>query len=153
MMNEVKSSSLKCHVTIWCPQQSFGVGLEVSGCHSHHSVLTRAAGVWSGMQPGNNIILFIIILYLFSISLLFGACVCVCVCLCVSFFWGRGAESSINILHHSTRGPGSSLGIVSDYGLDSPGSNPGGDEIFRPSGPVLGPTQPPVQWVLGLSGG
>ena len=25
-----------------------------------------------------------------------------------------------------------------------PGLNPGGDEIFRPSRPVLGPTQPPV---------
>jgi len=31
------------------------------------------------------------------------------------------------------------------YGLDGPGSNPGGDEIFRPSGGALGPTQPPVQ--------
>ena len=28
--------------------------------------------------------------------------------------------------------PGSSVGIVTDYGLDGPGSNPGGDEIFRP---------------------
>ena len=28
-------------------------------------------------------------------------------------------------------GPGSSVGIATDYGLDSPGSNPGGDEIFR----------------------
>jgi len=38
-------------------------------------------------------------------------------------------------------------GIATEYGLDGPGSNPGGDEIFRPSRPVLGPTQPPVQWV------
>ena len=28
---------------------------------------------------------------------------------------------------------GSSVGIATDYGLDGPGSNPGGDQIFRPS--------------------
>ena len=28
--------------------------------------------------------------------------------------------------------PGSSVGITTDYGLDGPGSNNGGDEIFRP---------------------
>ena len=50
-------------------------------------------------------------------------------------------------------GPGSSVGIATDYGLDGPGSNPGGDEIFRLSRPALGPTQPPVQWVPRLSGG
>ena len=38
------------------------------------------------------------------------------------------------------RGPGSSVGIATDYGLVGPGSNPGGDEIFRPSEPTLGPT-------------
>jgi len=48
-------------------------------------------------------------------------------------------------------GPGSSVGIVTGYGLDGPGSNPGGDEIFRTSRPALGPTQPPVQWAPGLS--
>jgi len=43
------------------------------------------------------------------------------------------------------RGSGSSVGIATDYGLDGPGSNPGGDETFHLSRPALGPTQPPVQ--------
>jgi len=50
-------------------------------------------------------------------------------------------------------GAGSSFGIATDYGLDGPGSNPGGDEIFRPSRPALGLKQPPLQWVPGLSRG
>ena len=59
--------------------------------------------------------------------------ICVCVCVYV--------------------GGGSSVGIATDYGLDGPGSNPGTDEIFRPSRPALGPTQPPVKWVPALSRG
>jgi hypothetical protein len=31
-------------------------------------------------------------------------------------------------------GPDSSIGIATDYGLDGPGSNPGGSEIFRTMG-------------------
>jgi len=56
-------------------------------------------------------------------------------------------------LHSCVSGPGSSVGIATDYGLDRPRSNPVGDEIFRPSRPALGPTQPPVKCVQGLSRG
>ena len=50
-------------------------------------------------------------------------------------------------------GPGNWVGIATDYGLDGPESNPGRGEIFRSSRPALGPTQPPVKRVPGLSGG
>jgi len=54
-------------------------------------------------------------------------------------------------LYVSICGQGSSVSIATDYGLDGPGSNPGGGEIFHPPRPALGPTQPPVQWVPSLS--
>ena len=40
-----------------------------------------------------------------------------------------------------TYGPGSSVGIATEFGLDGPGSNPGGDQISarpeRPWGPPI----------------
>ena len=50
-------------------------------------------------------------------------------------------------------GHGSSVGVATDYRLEGPGSNPGGDKNFRRFRPALGPTQPPVKWVPGLSRG
>ena len=39
------------------------------------------------------------------------------------------------------RGSGSSVGIATDYGLDGPGSNPGGDEFSaRPDRPWVPPS-------------
>jgi hypothetical protein len=44
-----------------------------------------------------------------------------------------------------------SVGIETRYGLDDPGiESRCGRDFTHLSGPALGPTQPPVQWVLGL---
>jgi hypothetical protein len=48
---------------------------------------------------------------------------------------------------------GSAVGIATDYGLDGAGSSPVEDEIFRPTRPALGATQPLAQWVPSLSQG
>jgi hypothetical protein len=51
-------------------------------------------------------------------------------------------------------GRDSSVGIATAYGLDGPGiESRWGRDFPHLSRPVLKPTQPPVQWVRGLSRG
>jgi len=51
-----------------------------------------------------------------------------------------------------TMGRDSSVGIATRYGLDSPGIESWcGRDFPYPSRLALGPTQPPIQWVPGLS--
>ena len=57
--------------------------------------------------------------------------ICVCVCVYIYIY--------VYIYMCVCSGLGSSVGIATDYGLEGPRSNPGGDEIFRPPDRPCGP--------------
>jgi len=64
----------------------------------------------------------------------------------------RGTVIFVNVMEVS--GQGTPVGIVTGYGLDSRGiESRWGRDFLRLSRPAPWPTQPPVQWVPGLSPG
>jgi len=68
------------------------------------------------------------------------------------------SHALVDFVYFSTNidvmGPGSVVGIATAYGLDGPGiESRCGRDFPHLSIPTLGSTQPPVQWVPGLSRG
>ena len=58
------------------------------------------------------------------------------------------------IIYYNFVGRDSAVIIATRYGLDGPGiESQRGQDFLHPSRTVLGPTQPPTQWVPGLSRG
>ena len=75
--------------------------------------------------------LLLCLIYLNQIS--FGTLNC-----CVLVLKLFGCTSYLSPFIMPCIGPGSSVGMATDCGLDGPGSNPGEDENFHPSRPALG---------------
>jgi len=110
--------------------------------HPVNSLPRRRLSIWNSRRP--KLTVMTSMWYLFSQDLTLSS---------FHFFLYHLLLLVYFLLPTLTCRPGSSVGIAKDYGLDGPGSYPGGDESFRPSRPALGLTQPPLKLVPGLSRG
>jgi hypothetical protein len=73
---------------------------------------------------------------------------------CSDAQWSSTYYAAFPVLTTGFSGLDRSVGIATGYGLDGPGiESRWGRDLPHLSRPTLGPTQPPVQWVLGLSRG
>jgi hypothetical protein len=69
-----------------------------------------------------------------------------------TFFLNNQPDALIIKIYSVIRGSDSVVGIATAYGLDSPGiESRWGRDFPHLSGPALKPTQPPVQWIPGIS--
>jgi len=64
------------------------------------------------------------------------------------------AQVKLAIILLRIRGQDNAVSIATRYGLDGPGiESQWGWDFLHPSRLALGPTQPAIQWILGLSWG
>jgi len=68
-------------------------------------------------------------------------------------FYRFNLSLAVCIKYSLIRGPGSSVGIATEPRAGRSGIESRWGRNFPPSRPALGTTQPPVQWVSGVSRG
>jgi len=120
--------------------------LKLSSLH-HNNPIRYKANIYQitcSFTPASNIIAIDSAVFVFAFNLFLTNYY---YCLLIALAMSRNLHSLVSFC-----GPGSSVGITTGYGLDGTGIESWWGRNFpHLSRPALGPTQPPVQWVPGLS--